>query len=234
MWGIPKVLHFVWGLWDAGPLPPWARDQVNAWAAHCPDFAIKIWDKHACETLLRSEKYARWRPFYDRAPRRVMCADLLRYMILDHEGGWYLDLDCVPRDKHALAALCDAQHPFVGLTESNHSAAQARAVGKREPVRQGRPELRRRIANFAVGSVPNHVVWRGLFDRIAQRWGDWVRANPSGVLARDYDVLYITGPDAFTESVASVEAAGIPMHVLSHAQSLRTVGHVSRGSWKTH
>ena len=224
---IPKVLHFMWGLWDTGPVPTHVTDQIAAWRASQPDFVVKVWTKDTCEALLRAY-YPEWVSFYKAAPRRVMCADLIRYLILHHEGGWYLDVDCVPQAAKGLSALSESNQ-FVAFVEHDISAKEAMSVSK-EPIRRGQPELQRRIANYAIGSVEKHALWDRVMASIMQRWTLWLSmaADPTR-LTRDYDILFITGPDVLTDSIAAVNKniTIIPKHV-----AIKIVVHDHAGTWR--
>jgi mannosyltransferase OCH1-like enzyme len=204
-------------------------NQIAAWRAFYPDFAIKLWDKKACEALLR-DHYPEWIAFYKAAPRRVMCADLIRYLILHHEGGWYFDADCAPRAGHGLPALGNSAR-FVAFVEQTVSAQAALAAAANEPIRHGRPELQQRIANYAIGSVAKHELWVRVAANIQRRWNTWVAmaANPKQ-LVRDYDILYITGPDVLTDTIAESPPGDVTIVPKQVADTI--VVHKCAGTWR--
>ncbi len=97
MTGIPKLIHFVWT--GAAELPEWGRRHMDAFARLNPGYAIKL---HG-DAALAPQYRAAW----ERFPLPVQRADLIRYSVLEREGGWYFDLDFLP-----FRPLDEAEHAW--------------------------------------------------------------------------------------------------------------------------
>ena len=88
---IPKLIHFAWtGLpgRDAPPMPEWAIDNISRFVALNPGYQVVV---HGEEALL--SKYREW---YAQSANFAHTSDLLRYSILQAEGGWWFDVDIYP------------------------------------------------------------------------------------------------------------------------------------------
>ena len=82
---IPRLLHFVW---IGGPLPEWAERHVAEWRRLNPEFEVRI---HGEDALLPA-----YRQRYDECRNNPERSDLIRYSVLESDGGWYADLDFWP------------------------------------------------------------------------------------------------------------------------------------------
>lgn len=190
--GIPQTLHFVYGLWDTKPMDQRFRTIIDTWARKHPTYEVKIWNRNMCEELLQQPQYQHLWTLYQGFTRRVMAADLLRIVILLEEGGYYLDLDCVPGDHTDLSQLSEGAG-LVLFTEINMSLEHAQQVGREEPIRRGQAEDHgNRVSNYAMGSRRNHPFWQAVLKLLQKR----CQENPD--IKRDYDVLFCTGPDLVT------------------------------------
>jgi len=96
---IPSVMHQLFGFWDTTPMPSAWLQNHQWWEATHPDFTIKLWNREMCEALLEVHT-PDWLPWFRQLPK-IQQADVARYLILIHEGGWYADLDCTMRKDHA-------------------------------------------------------------------------------------------------------------------------------------
>ena len=83
---IPKILHYCW--FGPKPLPQLARQCLEGWKEHCPDYEIKLWSEENsapyfntfCKQAFREKKYA-------------FVSDCVRVKVLNAFGGFYLDTD---------------------------------------------------------------------------------------------------------------------------------------------
>ncbi|MCA9779776.1 MAG: hypothetical protein KC800_23770, partial [Candidatus Eremiobacteraeota bacterium] len=166
-----------------------------------------------------AEHYPQHLPVYGAFPRGAQKADFLRYLLVHHYGGAYCDLDLFCGSSLS-GILGDAQAVFV--TEKMLSEEAARERGKRHPIRRGEAEQQQRIANYFFAARPGHDIFEGLIELIVQRAQEVPR--------EDYDVIYITGPDAMTEAVLSFRDTGT--RILSLAEGSRLASHLCRGSWR--
>lgn len=143
---IPKCIHQIW----IGPrkrpvawMDTWRLDYLQA---H-PDWSYRLWrDADVEEILPRS-----FRGIYEKLPHWCIKSDLLRYALLQHHGGVYIDADTSWLGTQGLDSLLDARE-FVMALEN-------------EPLRgYGSDE---RIANSFIGLPPNHQLMTTLIDKIA-------------------------------------------------------------------
>jgi mannosyltransferase OCH1-like enzyme len=216
---LPQHAHFVYGLWSSDHgLPLLYRDTLRAWQAQ--GWSTRLWRRRDCEALLK--RHPEHRALFESMPRPVQRADLIRYLIVLHEGGFYFDLDCRPgKTRIPMLALSSEAVFFVEHVLPKKWPAEAAA---RHPIRRGRPAHREQIANFAFGAQPDHPVVRDVVALVAER----CRENPSP--AGDYDVLYTTGPDVTTEVVQSVRARYDERRliILDHHPYMQ---HLCSGTW---
>lgn len=96
-----QTVHLIYGLWDTTPLPAHAQRTRELWQQQ--GFTVQLWQKPECEALL--QRYPRWERVARLCPRKVMVADLVRYLILWDQGGVYMDLDCIPQHPDLFALL---------------------------------------------------------------------------------------------------------------------------------
>lgn len=83
---IPKVIHYIW--LGGNPLPKIAEKCIKSWKKYCPDYEIKRWD----ESNVDIDCCTYCRQAYD-AKKFAFASDILRFKILEQEGGIYLDID---------------------------------------------------------------------------------------------------------------------------------------------
>lgn len=83
---IPKIIHYIW--LGGNPLPKIAEKCIESWKKFCPDYEIKKWD----ESNLNIDINKYCRQAYD-SKKYAFASDVLRYDILQKEGGIYLDID---------------------------------------------------------------------------------------------------------------------------------------------
>jgi mannosyltransferase OCH1-like enzyme len=82
---IPKVIHYVWV--GGKPLTPLAEQCLASWQKYLPEYQIKRWDETNSpmthpyvQAMYKSKKWA-------------FVSDYIRFWVLAHEGGIYLDTD---------------------------------------------------------------------------------------------------------------------------------------------
>lgn len=82
---IPRKIHFIW---IGPPVPDWVEFIVDLWRGLNPEFEIIV---HRKEDV--PDKYKK---FYKRMPRIQNKVDLIKWVILQEEGGWIMDTDTIP------------------------------------------------------------------------------------------------------------------------------------------
>src|SRR3990167_2652504 len=83
---IPRLIHFVWT--GKKPLPEWGRRHMAEFARLNPGYEVRL---HGDEALAPDYAY-----LAGQCTDPAQVADLIRYSVLEREGGWYFDLDFLP------------------------------------------------------------------------------------------------------------------------------------------
>eukprot|EP00976_Prorocentrum_cordatum_P034066 693256-Prorocentrum_minimum.AAC.15 len=90
-------VHYIFGLWDSQRvLPEFMRRLVahNETVLSKDQFRQTIWYREEIENLFEEAGHkAVWEYLRQHVPRKVVWADLARYLVLWRRGGLYLDLD---------------------------------------------------------------------------------------------------------------------------------------------
>lgn len=140
---ITRILHQTWKTRD---IPEHLRHFAQTWRTHHPDWEYRLWtDQDNRDFIARC--YPRFLPVYDAYESPICRADAVRYFLLRHFGGLYVDLDfeCLaPQD-----ALLDSNAVLLGEEPELHVENQ----------RQSRPELRHLVCNAWMASPPGHPFW---------------------------------------------------------------------------
>jgi len=189
---IPRKIHFIFGLSeDTEILPESFRNCVESWERLNPNYETKIWNKSKCEELIRSH-FPHLESLYTQMKRAVMRVDLMKLLILFHEGGIYVDLDAMPVGDLGFDELIRQwNYPRLALVhESNIHAYEAESLNqfdirKNEPCRPGM-----RIGNYFSASVPRHPLTHFILQHMT-RYAPLVGQH-------DYDAVFATGSDAIT------------------------------------
>ncbi len=87
---IPRIIHQVYED-SAGP-PEYLLDVSKTWKEKMPHWEYRFWDKQAIEDFLQSI-FPDHIPHYRSFPFDVQRWDAIRYLILYHFGGLYVDMD---------------------------------------------------------------------------------------------------------------------------------------------
>lgn len=99
---IPPIIHFIWfanlyedtkgvtSIPSMGSHAPERCQKVN------PDFTVNVWNASAGRNLLE-EHYDWFLETYDNYPHPIQRVDAIKYFVLHHYGGFYLDLDITCR-----------------------------------------------------------------------------------------------------------------------------------------
>jgi hypothetical protein len=162
---IPKVVHFIW----LGPrsFPGESVHNVRTWMAQNPDWTFKFWTDrprdppcHGMETILIKEYPFALGRCYAASENWGEKSDVLRFEILYHQGGVYVDHDanCLQPFENMHGAYdfycgLEAPHPLV--------------VG-----------LNITAGNGVIGSRPGHPVVKQVIDLIDRRWEELAKKYP--------------------------------------------------------
>lgn len=86
---IPKIIHQTY-INESIPLQ-WQESQRSCIDRH-PDYEYKLWTDDLSREFIAAQ-YSWFLPIFDAYPFPIQRADAIRYFVLDHYGGIYLDLD---------------------------------------------------------------------------------------------------------------------------------------------
>ncbi|KAE9992352.1 hypothetical protein EG327_009306 [Venturia inaequalis] len=143
---IPRIIHFIWfkDIYEShdgtSDIPSSGSDSPDVCRRYNPDFEINIWNTTAAQIFFETE-YAWFLPTYHSYAHPIQRVDALKYFLLWHYGGVYMDLDITCRRAldplltvpawfpraQPLGVNCDlmataARHPIIGkMTESLRS-----------------------------------------------------------------------------------------------------------------
>lgn len=163
---IPQTIHFVW--LGPNPFPKESLENVRSWVEFHPNWTFKLWTDRRrplphprMELKLVSDfKFSRLRDCFDDSDNYAEKADVLRYEILSHEGGLYVDHDvkCFkPFDQfhYNYDLYCGLEPPHKPIMSSSIS-----------------------VNNNLIGSRPHHPVLDKCMDLVLERWIDIGNAYP--------------------------------------------------------
>jgi mannosyltransferase OCH1-like enzyme len=205
---IPRVIHFVYGIWSTKPMPAYFAETIKLWQDRA--WTTKLWNKQQCEELI--QKYPQYSEIYHNLPRNIQRADFIRYLIVYFEGGVYCDLDARPGP----ITLSD-QKDCIYFVEHISNDQWCEETIKRYPIREGVPELKIRISNYFFGAIAGHESLLKIIELLIAR----VKKFPNEI--DDYSVLFLTGPDVVTQIAQNYR--------IEHNTKLY-VSHLCTGTWR--
>ncbi|PWN29874.1 hypothetical protein BDZ90DRAFT_230710 [Jaminaea rosea] len=86
---IPRIIHQTW---KSDVLPPKWQAVRDECAAMHPDYEYMLWTDATSRTFI-AQHYPWFLPIFDAYPYAIQRADAIRYFVLHHYGGIYMDLD---------------------------------------------------------------------------------------------------------------------------------------------
>jgi Anp1/Glycosyl transferase family 2/Glycosyltransferase sugar-binding region containing DXD motif len=175
---IPHIIHQTWKTKEIPRRFVYLRD---TWLAHHPGWEYRLWSDADNRAFL-AEHYPSFLSVFDAYRTPICRADAIRYFLLKHFGGLYVDLDfeCfAPFDD-----ILQTQSVVLGLEPVSH-------VRQHQVLHKG---LQRVVCNALMASPPQHPFW----DHVIQCM----------VEARDQPgPLDATGPFMLTRAVDSYQGA---------------------------
>jgi mannosyltransferase OCH1-like enzyme len=217
---IPSIVHIIWYGVDApSPLHHPNEKYRRGYESIVKNSMceIKLWTKSNCEYLV--QQYPQYESMY-RTANNIMKYDIMRYLIVYHCGGTYLDADIVLKTslENITANECFFIENIVPLSRNN--------PGYYEPIRKGVLEHPIRIANYAFSSKPKNPIFLEFLAEVRRR----MFTQP--VPKCDYDVLYLTGPDVVTSVIHTIHKT-TPVNVVSKLVSNSIIEHTCAGEWRS-
>lgn len=150
---IPRILH---QMWKDEKLPEkWGRLR-ETWLHHHPDWEHRLWTDESLMAFA-ARHYPEMVPILEGYPAPVMRSDALRYLLLDHFGGVYADLDteCL----RPIDPLLEGSELLLPLEPEEHCAAKVvKDYG-----------LTRVVGNAWMASAPGHGFWKKVLEELLAR-----------------------------------------------------------------
>ncbi|NES20688.1 MAG: glycosyltransferase [Symploca sp. SIO3E6] len=111
---IPKVIHQTW---KNHHIPAEMIEFQQSWKNHHPDWEYRLWTDEDNRQFLQAN-YSWFLSIYDGYPENIFRVDAIRYFILMHHGGVFIDLDfeCL----RPLDELLDGKELLLGLEPDAH------------------------------------------------------------------------------------------------------------------
>ncbi|MET9524767.1 glycosyltransferase [Streptomyces coeruleorubidus] len=195
---IPSLIHQTWK--DADVPAQWKK-WADSWCLHHPDWGYRLWTDSDNRAFLQ-EHYPWFLPVYDGYAEPIMRADAIRYFLLDHFGGLYVDLDfeCLrPVDE-----ILDGRELVLGCEPQVHTQLLlARRRG-----------FSRIVGNAFIASRPGHPFWAHVHQQLvgAHRMSGALDATGPFFLSRAIDSapepasITILGPEVLYPEVSPYAA----------------------------
>lgn len=140
---IPALIHQTWKDTD---VPPEWQKWADSWRIQHPGWGYRLWTDADNRAFLQ-EHYPWFLPVYDGYPEAIMRADAIRYFLLDHFGGLYVDLDFECRKP--VTEILDGHDLVLGCEPDAHTRLLlARQRG-----------FDRIVGNAFIASRPGHPFW---------------------------------------------------------------------------
>ncbi|MEA1972569.1 MAG: glycosyltransferase [Candidatus Cloacimonadota bacterium] len=224
-------LFFLYGLKNTEEIPEEFLDTMNFWKKRSPQFHFKLHNQSLnilekdIFTLNKDYMYL-FKKLSHSPYEWILKCDLSRYIYCYHYGMSYSDLDLFPKRNisNLFKNLQDKNIIFVIETKINLDFA---IETSRFPIRKNKVEYPYRIANFLMFCrVKKHPIWLDVIETIKTRLHH-INKNMN-----DYDVLYITGPDALTEAVFSNIGKYDDIGFLSVKEFEKNFTTLNNGSWR--
>ena len=176
MKAIPKLIHQTW---KERQVPPSHAAYQQSWLTHHPAWEYRLWTDADNRAFL-AQHYAWFLPIYDYYPQPIMRVDAVRYFILYHYGGLYVDLDfesLQPVDDYLAS-----NDIVIGLEPPSHALGGAHMADR--PFDQ-------LLCNAFMASAPRHPFWEHLFKVLVGQHRESYPPSATGpyMLTRAYETF---------------------------------------------
>jgi len=136
---IPKIIHQIFFQGEAA-VPEKYRRYHQTVLQHHPNWDHQFWDEARARKFMESN-YSWFLPIFDAYPHDIQRRDAIRYFILYHYGGFYIDMDI------------ECLKPIDNLL-ADFELVLSKLVG---------------FSNAIMGSIPRHPLWLKVFDELEKR-----------------------------------------------------------------
>lgn len=209
---LPRILHLIYGFWDIDQV---GVKQAALWRSHNPSWQVRVWTPVRANELVCAV-YAEWLPRWNSAPHPVMQVDLLKWFVLHHEGGVYVDTDVEPCPMPEELLGTGRMALWIENDISTHESDLLLTLTGRRLVAGPR------LAAHTLASVPHHPLARFMWEHMGTQWNQ-VDAS------FDHDISWATGSDALTHVFRNVGDDFVDVHTHTHMWC----HHARSGAWKS-
>ncbi|NEP13073.1 MAG: glycosyltransferase [Symploca sp. SIO2C1] len=172
---IPRVIHQTWKNQN---IPAEMLEFQQGWQHHHPDWEYRLWTDEDNRQFLQAN-YSWFLSIYDGYPENIFRVDAIRYFILSHYGGVFIDLDfeCL----HPLDELLEGKELVLGLEPAEH-------------VQLPQPQARRLthiVCPSLMASRVGHPFWQHVWQDLVESHGFPGVLDATGpfLLTRAYDTF---------------------------------------------
>lgn len=171
---IPKIIHQIFFQGEAAVPKNYRRYHQTILENH-PDWKHYFWDENQSRNFIQ-EKYSWFLETYDSYPYMIQRCDAIRYFLLHHYGGFYIDMDI------------ECLKPIDDLL-GNFELILSKLID---------------FGNSIMGSVPYHPLWLQVFEELQQRQNKQLEdGNILLQKSMPYHVCYTTGPILLNDCVVA-------------------------------
>jgi len=147
---IPKIIHQIW---KDNDIPKKCIPLQYTWLTHHPDWEYRLWT-YVDNRAFIVQHYDWFLPIYDGYPENIMRVDAVRYFILYHYGGLYVDLDfeCL----RPLDSLLTGKQVVLTPEPPEHLKMHL----------SSQPSFKQLICSAFLASQPRHSFWKRVFQEL--------------------------------------------------------------------
>ncbi|RUS95013.1 hypothetical protein DSM106972_091730 [Dulcicalothrix desertica PCC 7102] len=159
---IPKIIHQIYYQGEAAIPQKFLPYRQTVLALH-PNWEYYFWDEQQCRSFLQ-ENYPWFLEVYDSYPHLIQRCDAIRYFLLYHYGGFYIDMDI-----EFIKPMDDLLEDYELIVSNGCN-------------------------NAIIGSIPKHPLWSKVFQELDKRKSGISRKYNSLFVTMPRYVCYTTGP----------------------------------------
>lgn len=173
---IPKIIHQIWG--GEMDLPLSLSSLSDTWKEKQPDWKYEFWNDSRIYSFVK-QNYSEYLPIFKDFKYNIQRWDSVRYLILYHYGGMYVDFDteCL----EPLEPLLKDKECWFALEPEEHRK------------RINRPFY---ISSAIIGSVSKHFITKKIIERI---FNTKILKEQSKNKTKDEICMHTTGPYALID-----------------------------------
>lgn len=189
---IPKIIHQTWDNPDDKEIPIRLQILSDTFREKNPEWEYHLWGREEMRQLVK-DHYPEFLPVYDGFKEDILRWDSIRYMILHHCGGVYVDFDI------------ECLKPLDNLFENDYQMYIGEEPSNKSPY----PWLRNVLGNGFMASVPACQGWIDILKEVEKSVGIYTKGRVvfditgSGMLTRTFGKLIPYGAYAIPYELVS-------------------------------